>query len=233
MKKDYFNLEDVANQLKCLVGDLLHYAAQGALTLSVLLAGEKATLHVWDSDPIENENAQDFTENDAIVRGERIYEELFGPFALCLRDAKKLEAGCLHLISSVGNHPDSHEFSEWSLIVPMEMPDIKIVVDHDDFKKFRDIYCSTNEAPVTREWKQKARTLGDSWMKSEEKKTGKRPTVKDIAMYLEGELSNRSITGARGKFLDWETIKREALKGITGRKPGDNLKNRRGNPHQK
>ena len=35
------------------------------------------------------------------------------------------------------------------------------------------------------------------------------------------------------KFLDPETIKREALKGITGRKPGDNLKNRRRIPHLK
>ncbi len=27
MEKDYFNLEDVAKQLKCGIGDLLHYAA--------------------------------------------------------------------------------------------------------------------------------------------------------------------------------------------------------------
>jgi hypothetical protein len=37
MKKDYFNLEDVAKQLRCEVSDLLHYAAKGELTLSVLM----------------------------------------------------------------------------------------------------------------------------------------------------------------------------------------------------
>lgn len=82
MKKDYFNLEDVAKQLKCEVGDLLHYAAQGTLTLSVLMAGEKATLHIWDSNPDENDDAEDITECNADMCGERIVEELFGPFPL-------------------------------------------------------------------------------------------------------------------------------------------------------
>ena len=231
MKKDYFNLDDVAKQLKCEVGDLLHYAAQGRLNLSVLLAGEKATLHIWDSNPNENEYAEDITEADAFMRDARIVEELFGPFALPLRSAKILEAGRLHEISGVSDRLSKEAFSEWSLLKPLKSTDIKIVVEAEDLKKFRDIYNLTNETPVTREWKKLARELGVEWMESEEKKTGKQPTVITIAKYLEGELSNRNITGARGTVLDWETIKREALTGITGRKRGDNLKNKMRKPH--
>jgi len=230
MKKGYFNLDDVAKQLKCVVGDLLHYAAQGTLTLSVLMAGEKATLHIWDSNPIENEDAQDITENDAEMRGERIVEELFGPFPLPLRSAKILEAGRLHEINGVSDRLLKEEFSEWSLLKSLKSSDIKIVVEAEDLKKFRDIYDLTNEAPVTREWKQQAWTLGVEWMKGEKKKTGEQPTAEDIAKHVEGEFATLSITGSRGKSLDWETIKREALTGITGRKRGDNLKNRMRKP---
>lgn len=74
------------------------------------------------------------------------------------------------------------------------------------------------------EWISKARAIGEKWMLDQEKITSKRPTVAEIARYLEGELSNRGITGPRGKYLDSETIKREALTGITGRKRGDNLR---------
>jgi hypothetical protein len=82
-------------------------------------------------------------------------------------------------------------------------------------------------------WVPQARKIGEDWMRDEEKTNAKRPTLVAIAKYVEGELSNRGITGARGKFLDWETIKREALTGITGRKKGDNFKTAMGNPHRK
>lgn len=83
------------------------------------------------------------------------------------------------------------------------------------------------------EWVTRARDIGTAWMLAEEKSTKKRPTVEQIARHLEGELSNQNITGARGTFLDWETIKREALTGITGREKGDNFRNATGNPHRK
>jgi len=231
MKKDYFNLEDVAKQLKCVVGDLLHYAAQDTLTLSVLMAGGKATLHIWDSNPNKSEYAEDITEADAFMRDARIVEELFGPFPLPLRSAKILEAGRLHEISGVSDRLSKEAFSEWSLLKPLKSIDIKIVVEAEDLKKFRDIYDLTNEAPVTREWKQQAWTLGAAWRKGKKKKPGEHPTAEAIAKHVEGEFATLSITGSRGKFLDWETIKREALTGITGRKRGDNLKSRMRKPH--
>ena len=83
------------------------------------------------------------------------------------------------------------------------------------------------------EWVKRAREMGEAWMLAEEKRAGKLTTVERIARHLEGELSTQGITGARGKFLDWETIKREALTGITGRKRGDNFRNMKGNPHRK
>lgn len=76
-------------------------------------------------------------------------------------------------------------------------------------------------------WQAQAYELGKAWMLSEEARTGKRPGQTAIAAYLEGELSNRGIKGPRGLFLDRETIRREALKGITGRpKNGTKLPSR-------
>lgn len=81
-------------------------------------------------------------------------------------------------------------------------------------------------------WISQARKIGEEWMHVEEERTNKRPTVTVIAKFVEGELSTRGITGARGKFLDSETIKREALTGITGRNKGDNFKTAMGNPQR-
>jgi hypothetical protein len=66
-------------------------------------------------------------------------------------------------------------------------------------------------------WEIDARKIGEEWMLAQEKSENKRPGVIAIAKYVEGELSNRGIKGPRGKFLDSETIKRQALTGITGR----------------
>jgi hypothetical protein len=80
-----------------------------------------------------------------------------------------------------------------------------------------------NESRQTKEWKAKARKIGEQWMKAE-RNEGRDPGVIKIAKYLEGELSNQNIRGSRGKFLDWETIKREALTGITGKQPSGKRK---------
>jgi hypothetical protein len=83
------------------------------------------------------------------------------------------------------------------------------------------------------EWMRQAWEIGNDWMLAEEKRTGERPIVVAIAKHVEGELSTRGITGARGKYLDWESIKRDALTGITGRGKGENFKSAMGNPHRK
>jgi hypothetical protein len=71
---------------------------------------------------------------------------------------------------------------------------------------------------IANTWERQARDIGEAWMLAEEKRTSRRPGVEAIAKHVEGELSNLGITGKRRKFLDWETIKREALTGITVRK---------------
>lgn len=105
-------------------------------------------------------------------------------------------------------------------------------------REFLDARCdSTRQAvPVTAdsgkpEWVAAARAIGEDWMLAEEKRTGKRPAVAAIARHVEGELSNRGTVGKHGRYLDWETIKRAALTGITGRGKGENLKNRKGGTH--
>jgi hypothetical protein len=73
---------------------------------------------------------------------------------------------------------------------------------------------------VAGSWEQQARAFGQGWMLEQRKllKEADWPGVEAIAKHVEGVLSTREITGKRGKYLDWETIKREALTGITGRK---------------
>lgn len=92
----------------------------------------------------------------------------------------------------------------------------------DSFKESAQV-MPKSEKPETREWKKIAREIGQEWMETERKEK-RNPGVIDIAKYVEGELSNRNITGVRGRFLDWETIKREALTGITGRPPNGKRK---------
>lgn len=82
-------------------------------------------------------------------------------------------------------------------------------------------------------WGDQAWEIGNEWMLAEEKRTGKRPSIDKIAMYVEGVFSTRNIVGPRGRFLDRETIKREALTGITGRKKGYNFQTTKGNPQRK
>jgi hypothetical protein len=67
-------------------------------------------------------------------------------------------------------------------------------------------------------WQFIARDIGKKWMLEEEVRTGERPVVVKIAKYVEGALSNRNIKNARGTFPDAESVKRDALTGITGRK---------------
>jgi len=87
--------------------------------------------------------------------------------------------------------------------VSNQIPSIKHLVD---------------ESPKPHPWIAIARENGEKWMKEQEIKTGKKPSIVKIAQYVEGELSNLFVTGPSGKLLSWETIKREALKGITGRR---------------
>jgi hypothetical protein len=59
-----------------------------------------------------------------------------------------------------------------------------------------------------------ARSIGKQWMD----KTEPKPGVDAIAKHVEGELKRLNKTGRRGDYWDWQTIKKEALPGITGRK---------------
>jgi hypothetical protein len=66
-------------------------------------------------------------------------------------------------------------------------------------------------------WKNRAWDIALEWMLDQEKQTGTRPGGIAIAKHVEGELSRLDIRGARGKWLDRETIRREVLTGITER----------------
>ncbi|MFA5924065.1 MAG: hypothetical protein WC856_22710 [Methylococcaceae bacterium] len=72
------------------------------------------------------------------------------------------------------------------------------------------------EHAETKKWKSKSWEIGKEWFDQEPKKD-KYPGVDDVAKYVEAKLKEQDIRGRRGDYLDWQTIKREALKGITGR----------------
>lgn len=73
---------------------------------------------------------------------------------------------------------------------------------------------------IPESWQYKARALAQQYMDEQRALRAPKnwPGVIEIAKFVEGELTRRGITATRGRFPDWETIKREALTGITGRK---------------
>lgn len=72
------------------------------------------------------------------------------------------------------------------------------------------------------EWTLKARALANEYI-SAWRAAGYAPTVGDAALYVEGVFSTEDVFNTRGEAIDQETIKREALVGITGRKPGERV----------
>lgn len=68
-------------------------------------------------------------------------------------------------------------------------------------------------------WVQKAKELGTEYM-DQWRNAGYEPTVANIALYVEGVFSNTGVYNSRIEVIDKETIIREALTGITGKKAG-------------
>ena len=67
------------------------------------------------------------------------------------------------------------------------------------------------EHSETKEWKAKAREIGEQWM-NEQRQQGNDPSVIMIAQYVEGEFSRLGITGKQGRLLYFETIKKGSTK---------------------
>lgn len=74
-----------------------------------------------------------------------------------------------------------------------------------------------------RTWIQTARELGENYIK-EWQAAGYTPTGDDAAAYCEAEFLRIGVFGRGEEFLRAENIKREALAGITNRKPGERAK---------
>ena len=85
---------------------------------------------------------------------------------------------------------------------------------------------ASGQKPETTRLCKLARDAGEKYKVSQTKKTGKCPSVEAIAKFVEAEFKDKDIRGAHGDYLSAATIKRDALKGITGRKRGENLKGR-------
>ena len=96
--------------------------------------------------------------------------------------------------------------------------------------KVKTLNHESNEAAphaIPTSWHATAWAIGEKWMLEQEKQTGSRPSVMGIARHVEREFKQLDIRGVRGDYYSAATIKREALKGITGR-PANGKK--QGNP---
>jgi len=82
------------------------------------------------------------------------------------------------------------------------------------------------ENPKTTIWKTKAWEIGETWL-SERRNEGEDPGGNAVAKHVEAELSRLGIPGPRGYFLDWQTVKRQALKGITDKQANGKGQKRR------
>ena len=79
-------------------------------------------------------------------------------------------------------------------------------------------------APATKAaWLEKSTAIAEKYI-SEWRKAGYEPTKSDAALYVEGAFSTDGIYGDRGNVLDAAYIERHALKGITGKRPGEKSK---------
>lgn len=108
----------------------------------------------------------------------------------------------------------------WAISQGYQIPDC--IQDQD--KEFPGGVKCKVEHPETAQWKAKAWEIGTIWM-NEQRQEGKDPGVDAIAKFVAGELRSLNIRSVQGKFLNWQTIKRDALTGITGRPPnGKNQK---------
>lgn len=62
------------------------------------------------------------------------------------------------------------------------------------------------------------RTYGNEFIEAQKKLNKRQPSVEKIAKHIENRLKDENITAPRGDYWDWQTVKREALTGITGKK---------------
>lgn len=115
------------------------------------------------------------------------------------------------LIANKSSRPVNEWDDEFDNKIRDKITEINLLLGHQVEVKGKKV-----EYPETIVWKEAARAIGIEWMEKE-REEGRDPGVIAIAKYVEGELGNRYITGPHGKLLDFETIKKEALTGITGK----------------
>lgn len=96
-------------------------------------------------------------------------------------------------------------------------------IEQIEAEEFVTVSGATNsKMPSTKtaqSWKKRAYEIGQAWMLDEERRIGARPGVVAISMHVASELQKERIYNSRGDVIPAETIKRDALTGITGRKP--------------
>lgn len=227
IKPDYYPLKKAAELLACNESDLLHLGANGKLQIAALLGGRAITKQtVIDSNgAVVSVSFGGFPSH--IVKIERgcIQDHEAGlqtPVILGVwHDGKGGNSELLTILKQTDSEAENLSTAD-----ELMMSEVKLVIFACDLKRLQEsepqaedvvkIGAGKNGLETTKNWKQSAREIGETWM-IEQRKEGKAPGVIEIAKHVEGEMSKRNITGTRGKFLDFETIKREALTGITGR----------------
>lgn len=129
-----------------------------------------------------------------------------------LSNREFFSAGTLNMGSPALHGVKLNEFAVWCFQKDIEIPDgLRNIGEHGARQS------TTDERPkweIPDRLEHRARKIGEQWMNAQSMKPG----VDEIAKYVEKELKDRDLRGPRGDYWDWQTIKRGALKGITGRK---------------
>ncbi len=155
-----------------------------------------------------------------------------------LVDKTKFPQGVINNYENRCSKVNLIEFSVWGRTVecfrniPNEILDIAKISEtitqslkDDDSKKMGlNSDLSKQENAKLTELELEARKIGGAWMRKQEEINGKKPSLDVISKYVADDFISRNIRGVRGKFLSPETIKRQALTGITGRARGENMK---------
>lgn len=130
----------------------------------------------------------------------------------------------IHLNNAIGAKPINKvlvtELIEWAVSKNIAINDalrlaynVTPVISDSD----KSLSATNLKKPIP-EWIAEAREIGKKWL-DEQRKIGNDPNVNDIARHVEDEFKKLDRKGSRGGEISASYIKRQALAGITGKRP--------------
>ena len=210
MEREFYSLADAAGTIGCSVDDLIHYGASGRLNIIVLTTGLKGVLF-----DLKNQRVSGYIE---IIKDRYCFID---KNAIKKYESYKVNNDNEYGINVAIKVDNSGSYWIIADIDVIQMKDTSLFILAEDLKSLSHTPSqSLGEQPKpvqVNEMYSICREIGQEYME-EQRALGNNVGVIKIAKYVEAELKRRDKRGKRGDYLNWETIKKEALKGITGEK---------------